>query len=229
MSQQSNAAVIVAAGSSSRMRGTDKLWIDLEGMPLLIRSIKAFHDLDIVQNIAIVMSPSLLSRAEQTVADYGLGKVSAICAGGATRQESVYLGLKAIGNADLVAIHDGARPLVSASTVMRGFELARERGCALCAVPVKNTIKQVTPDGSIAATPPRETLWEAQTPQVFRYDELMEAHKRARGLGLSCTDDAAVAEAAGHTVWVYEGTYQNIKVTTPEDLLIVRALLGGVL
>lgn len=219
-------AVIVAAGSSSRMRGTDKLWADLFGRPLLARAIQAFEDCSEIERIVVVTSEGYGSRVREMVSASGFTKVVAVCSGGATRQESVFEGLKSLGECGLVVVHDGARPLVTPGLVDSGLDLARKRGAALCAVPAKNTIK-VVDEGRVVSTPPRETLWEAQTPQVFRYGELLGAHARMAGTGLPYTDDAALMEAAGHAVWVYEGSYRNVKVTTPEDLSVVRALYGG--
>ncbi len=220
-------AVIVAAGSSSRMRGTDKLWADLCGAPLIARTIVAFQACPDVGRVVLVTLPECVSRMEALCARHGFSKVSDVRPGGVTRQESVRLGLEALGSCDVVAVHDGARPLVTPELVSRGIQMARERGSALCAVRAKSTIKRVREDGAVVGTPPREELWEAQTPQVFRYDELLEAHRRAAVEGVECTDDAAVMEAAGHVVWVYEGDYRNLKVTTPEDLSLARALYGG--
>ena len=220
-------AVIVAAGASTRMRGTDKLWADLDGAPLLARTILAFQECAAVGKVAVVSAAERVPDVRALCSALGLAKVEAVCTGGANRQESVLAGLRALTDCTMVAVHDGGRPLVTPALIERGLALARERGAALCAVPAKSTHKLVDPEGRVLSTPPREQLWEAQTPQVFRYAELLDAHTRAARAGATHTDDAALMEAAGHTVWVYEGSYRNIKVTTPEDLPLVRALYAA--
>lgn len=220
-------AVIVAAGSSSRMRGTDKLWAGLGGQPLLSRTVGMFQRCEEIGRIVIVTSQGYIGQVNEMCSVSSYTKVLGVCAGGATRQESVLAGLLALGECSLVAVHDGARPLVTVELISRGIGLAEEQGAALCAVPAKNTIKVVDREGRVVSTPPRDSLWEAQTPQVFRYPDLLAAHQTAAGTGASYTDDASLMEAAGHPVRVYEGSYRNIKVTTPEDLLIVQALADG--
>ncbi|MDP9381883.1 MAG: 2-C-methyl-D-erythritol 4-phosphate cytidylyltransferase [Chloroflexota bacterium] len=220
-------AVIVAAGSSTRMRGTHKLWADLCGEPLLARTLRAFQECAAVGRVVVVSSQEHAEAVRGLCATQGFSKVAQVCPGGANRQESVLAGLRVLGPCELVAVHDGARPLVTGVIILQGLDAARENGSALCAVRAKSTHKLVDERGAVLSTPPRESLWEAQTPQVFRYAELLAAHERAAETGTTYTDDAALMEAAGHTVRVYEGSYRNIKVTTPEDLTLVRALYQG--
>ncbi|MDQ3856586.1 MAG: 2-C-methyl-D-erythritol 4-phosphate cytidylyltransferase [Chloroflexota bacterium] len=223
MSQLSAGAVIVAAGTSTRMRGTDKLWADVAGEPLIARTLHTFQSCTDIGGIAVVTSRDGLAPVTRLIRRAGIDKVSAVCEGGSSRQESVLNGLVKLGECELVAVHDCARPLVTQTLIQHGLEVARARGAALCAVPAKNTIK-VVEAGRVIDTPRREQLWEAQTPQVFRYRELLRAHVAAAQAGRIFTDDASLMEAAGHAVWVYEGSYRNLKVTTPEDLLVVQAL-----
>ena len=227
ISHHSVCAVIVASGPSIRVRGPDKLWADLSGVPLLARTLGACEATPEIGRIVVVAGEANRSRVQRLVDEHGFGRVSGVYAGGATRQGSVLEGLRALGPCGVVAVHDGARPLVTPELIRRGIEQAREHGSALCAVPAKSTHKLVGPDGVVHSTPPRERLWEAQTPQVFRYRELLDAHTAAARDGREYTDDAALMEAEGYEVRVYEGAYSNIKVTTPEDLLVARALLAG--
>lgn len=217
-------AIVVAAGASTRMRGAHKLWADLGGAPLLARTLQVFERCPQVARVVVVASAGYAEDVRALCVDSGLGKVEAVCLGGADRQESVLLGLRALGPCALVAVHDAARPLVTPELIARGLEAARRWGSALCAVPAKSTFKLVDAEGRVVSTPPRESLREAQTPQVFRYAALLEAHERAAREDRVYTDDAALMEAAGHEIRVYEGAYSNLKVTTPEDLPLVRAL-----
>ncbi len=221
-------ALIVAAGSSSRMRGVDKLWADLGGMPLLARTVAAFAATPEVDRIVVVTNKDNCERVSRLQAESGLRIDSVVCQGGATRQASVLAGLRSLHYCGVVAVHDGARPLVTPDLISRGLEQARLTGSALCAVPAKSTHKVIGPEGVVLSTPPRESLWEAQTPQIFWYRELLDAHTVAAREGSVYTDDAAVMEVAGYRVRVYEGSYTNIKVTTPEDLLVARALLRDI-
>jgi 2-C-methyl-D-erythritol 4-phosphate cytidylyltransferase len=207
------------------MRGADKLWADLGGEPVLARTLRAFEATPGVARVAVATSEAAVARVEALCRSEGFAKVSAVCAGGASRQGSVLLGLRALGACDVVAVHDGARPLVTPEVIERGLALAGEGGSALCAVRAKSTHKLADPNLRVVSTPPRDSLWEAQTPQAFRYDELLAAHELAAGRREEYTDDAALMEAVGHVVQIYEGSYRNLKVTTPEDLLIARALL----
>ncbi|WP_040667627.1 IspD/TarI family cytidylyltransferase, partial [Nitrolancea hollandica] len=155
----------------------------------------------------------------------GAGHRIAVCRGGATRQESVAAGITRLpATVDLVLIHDAARPLVTPELIRQGIAMARQHGSAVAAIPVVDTIKQVDPEGRVLATPDRATLYAAQTPQVFRRDWLAAAYKRARDLPV--TDEASLLELAGLPVYIYPGSPENLKLTTPIDLLIAEALLS---
>ncbi len=220
-------ALIVAAGSSSRMRGVDKLWADLGGMPLLARTVASFAATPQVDRIVVLTNKDNCERVSRLQAESGLRIDSVVCQGGATRQASVLAGLRSLRYCGVVAVHDGARPLVTTDLIRRGVEAANTTGAAIAAVPVKDTIKRVGSDGLIVETPPRDALWMAQTPQVARRDALERAYAFADERGLAATDEAGLLEAAGFPVAVFAGSYDNLKVTTPEDLAMAAALLSA--
>ncbi|MDP9351262.1 MAG: 2-C-methyl-D-erythritol 4-phosphate cytidylyltransferase [Chloroflexota bacterium] len=205
------------------MRGDHKLWADLNGVCVLARTLQAFQRCPAISRLAVVASRTHLESVQSLCSSYGLSR-DVVCVGGSNRQESVLAGLRLLGACELVVVHDAARPLVTPHLIERGLEVAREFGYALCAVPAKSTFKLVDDSHRVVSTPPREHLWEAQTPQVFRYPELLAAHEQAAASDKLYTDDAALMEAAGYEVRVYEGSYSNIKITTPEDLPLVRVL-----
>ena len=220
-------AVIVGAGRGERMGDPDKVFLTLDGRPLLAHSVSAFNASRPIQFIALVLAEHQLERGRALVAEWRWRKVVAVCAGGERRQDSVRAGLAALPPCELVAVHDAARPLVTTDLIRRGVEAATATGAAIAAVPVKDTIKRVGRDGLIVETPPREALWMAQTPQVARRDALERAYAFADERGLTATDEAGLLEAAGVPVAVFAGSYDNLKVTTPEDLAMVAALLAG--
>lgn len=214
-------AIIVAAGSSSRMQGTDKLFVRLAGRPLLAHVLARFQESADVDRIALVVSATNLQRGRQLVAEYGIDKLSAVCEGGRRRQDSVRLGLEALGECDWVLVHDGARLLVR-PCISEGLEAARETGAAVPAVPIADTVKEAGPDGTVGRTLDRSRIQAVQTPQAFRHDLLLRAHEE---VSADVTDDAAMLEALGLPVRLYPGSALNIKVTTPEDLRTAEALL----
>lgn len=216
-------AIVVAAGRSERMGGGEKVFSQLMGRPLLAWTLGAFKRCDDIAETIVVAAPDAVQRMQDFVREWRFTKVTAVVAGGATRQESVRAGLDFASEAVIVAVHDGARPLVTPELISEGVALARRTGAALCAIPARDTVKEVAGEPPIVAgTPARERMWLAQTPQVFDRQLLLEAHSRAAA---SVTDDAALVEAIGHPVHVYEGAASNFKVTTPEDLIIAEALL----
>ncbi len=216
-------AVVVAAGASSRMQGINKTFAPLLGQPLIARTLSCFDSSPLVDEIVLVLSQADLTHGQAVVGAGNFAKVSGIYAGGQRRQDSVRNGLDSLQACDWVIVHDGARPLVSHDLLERGWHAAREIGAAVAGVPVKDTIKEVTGDGNlVAGTPRRETLWAAQTPQIFRCSLLLDAHQRCNQ---DVTDDAAMVEALGHPVQMFLGDYRNLKVTTPDDLVVMEALL----
>lgn len=216
-------AVIVAAGSASRMGGIDKVMAPLGGIPMVARTVAAFQGCDAIGEIVIVTRPDLIRPISALCA--GMDKVRAVVAGGSSRQESVGLGLNALSkNVELAAIHDGARPLITEAVIDRTVRAANSYGAAAPAVPVKDTIKVVV-GGLVEKTPERATLQGVQTPQVFDFDLLRGALKKAREENAAVTDDCSAVERLGMKVKIVEGDERNLKVTTPMDLKIAEMLL----
>ncbi len=219
--KQKVGAVIVAAGSSQRMGGVDKVFALLGEKPVLGRVVAVFQECDSIDQIVVVLNEQNLEKGKQLVAEQGWSKVTDVCPGGRRRQDSVVAGLSRLSHCDWVVIHDGARPLLTEDLIREGLAAARETGAAVAAVPVTDTIKVAEGDGIVRQTPPRQNLWAVQTPQVFRIDIITEAYQKATG---EVTDDASLVEQLGYSVKLYLGSYQNIKVTTPDDLALAEVL-----
>jgi 2-C-methyl-D-erythritol 4-phosphate cytidylyltransferase len=217
------AAIIVAAGESRRMGGLDKVFAPLGGEPVLARVIDTFQRCALIAQIVVVVNATSLEPGRQLVAGGGWDKVTDVCLGGRRRQDSVAAGLERLQDCDWVVIHDGARPLVTTDLIEKGLEAAKETGAAAAAVPVTDTIKLVSDHEVVMGTPPRQNLRAVQTPQVFRFDIINKAYQQARG---DATDDASLAEQAGYKVKLYPGSYDNIKITTPDDLALAEILWG---
>ena len=216
-------AVIVAAGSASRMCGIDKVMAPLNGEPMIARTVRTFQNCDAISEIVVVTRQDLILPITSLCS--GMDKVQAVVAGGSSRQESVHLGLNALsGKCKLVAIHDGARPLISWQVIDRVVRAANTYGAAAPAIPVKDTIK-VVQGGVVKETPDRASLQAVQTPQVFDFDILRGALKKAKQDGAQVTDDCSAVERIGLTVKIVEGEERNLKVTTPLDLKIAQLLL----
>ena len=215
-------AIIVAAGASRRMGGVDKILAPLLGEPLIAYSLRVFAESPLVGSIVLVMSQDNVEHGRLLVKRNGWHKVREVCAGGDRRQESVRIGLEKLPDSQWTIVHDGARPLVDLEMLDKGLSAAKETGAAVAAVPVKDTIKSARPDLSVAETISREGLWVAQTPQVFRTELLVRAHRRVLE---DVTDDATMVERLGGVVRLFMGSYANIKVTTPEDLEVAEAIL----
>nr|MBQ8243706.1 2-C-methyl-D-erythritol 4-phosphate cytidylyltransferase [Oscillospiraceae bacterium] len=216
-------AVIVAAGSASRMGGIDKVMAELNGEPMIARTVRTFQECDAISEIVIVTREDLIIPISNLCKT--MGKVKAVVVGGKSRQESVHLGLNALGDkVKLAAVHDGARPLITWQVIDRTVRAANTYGAAAPAIPVKDTIKVV--EGRVVKnTPDRATLFAVQTPQVFDYDLLRGALKKAEQDGAQVTDDCSAVELMGFSVKIVEGDERNIKVTTPMDLKIAEMLL----
>lgn len=216
-------AVIVAAGSASRMGGIDKVMAQLGGEPMIARTVRAFQQCSAIAEIVIVTREDLIRPISALCRD--LDKVKAVVAGGASRQESVHLGLNALSKEmKLAAIHDGARPLITEAVIDRAVRAAHSYGAAAPAVPVKDTIK-VVKGGLVLATPDRATLQAVQTPQVFDFDVLRGALQKAEDDKAAVTDDCSAVERMGMSIKIVEGDERNLKVTTPMDLKIAEMLL----
>lgn len=216
-------AVIVAAGSASRMGGIDKVMAPLGGEPMILRTVWAFEDCEAVKEIVIVTRKDLIGPIAEICS--GFTKIRSVVQGGSSRQESVKLGLLAFSKeVRLAAVHDGARPLVSGELIDKVIRAAHSYGAAAPAIPVKDTIK-IFEGGFIAATPDRSTLRAVQTPQVMDRDLLLGALEKAEQEGIALTDDCSAVEHIGMRVRLVEGEERNLKVTTPLDLKIAELLL----
>jgi 2-C-methyl-D-erythritol 4-phosphate cytidylyltransferase len=222
--------LIPAAGMGRRMGATvNKQYLPLNGRPILGHTIALFDKHPLIDKIYVITpaDESELCRRE-VLAPGNFRKVQDLVPGGAERQDSVRNGLQACAAApdDIVLIHDGVRPLLQPGLIDKLVAEVQERGACLVGVPVKDTIKQVV-DGRIEGTPDRNGLWQAQTPQAFRYGQILEAYQRAQLDGFRGTDDASLVERLGQPVTIIAGSYRNIKLTTPEDLLLARAFLDS--
>ena len=215
-------AIVVAAGSSTRMGRLDKVFAPLAGRPLLAHCVDALERCAPVDRIALVLSRGSLERGRELARGLGWSKVEC-AAGGERRQDSVRAGLAALPGAEWVIVHDGARPCVGPGDFETGLREAARTGAAIAAVPAKDTVKVVGADMTVEATPDRGTLWLVQTPQVFSARLLRQAHESVDG---EVTDDAAMVERIGGSVRVFRGSYANIKVTTSEDLDIAERMLA---
>lgn len=216
-------AVIVAAGTASRMGGIDKVMAPLDGEPMIARTVRAFQESDVISEIVIVTREDLVLPISNLCG--GMDKVKAVVTGGKSRQESVELGMNALSKeVKLAAIQDGARPLITWQVIDRVVRAANTFGGAVPGVPVKDTIK-VENGGLVKETPDRKTLRAIQTPQVFDFDLLRGALKKAKEDGAEVTDDCSAVERLGMKVKIVEGDERNIKVTTPMDLKIAELLL----
>lgn len=221
------AAVIVAAGRGRRLGAKlNKVFLPLAGRPLLWWTLRAFEACQEVREVVLVVGAGEERKARELVRAANFGKVGAVCAGGASRGESVRAGLACLpDHAELVAVHDGARPLVTPALIGACVEAAARHGAALPALPVTDTLKHAAPDGTLAATVERAGLYTVQTPQVFRRALLTQAYERARADGVEGTDDASLVERIGHPVHPVPGDPDNLKVTVADDLPRAAALL----
>ena len=217
-------AVVVAAGSSTRM-GMDKLMLPLDETPVIVYTLRAVQAAPSVGEIILVTREDLIVPMSQLCQDYAISKVTKVVRGGASRTQSVRLGtLEVSGDAQVIAIHDGARPFVSAEVIERVVAQAMETGAAAPALPVKDTIK-VAHDDVVESTPDRACLFAVQTPQVFESSLIKAALQKALDDGLELTDDCAAVERLGMKVALTRGDERNIKLTTPEDLAVAQAIL----
>ena len=216
-------AVIVAAGSASRMGGIDKVMAPLKGEPMILHTVRAFQSCDAIAEIVIVTREDLILPI--TKLTNAFNKVTAVVSGGASRQESVALGMNALSDkCELAAIQDGARPLVTWQLIDRVVRAAHSHHAAIPVIPVKDTIK-VCNSALVVSTPDRSTLRAVQTPQVFDYDLLRGALKQAEIDGAEVTDDCSAVERLGMSVRTVEGDERNLKVTTPIDLKFAEMLM----
>jgi 2-C-methyl-D-erythritol 4-phosphate cytidylyltransferase len=224
MTNQKTGAIIVAAGRGERMGGVDKVFAPLAGKPVLTWVVDAFQQCNLISQIVIVLGESNLEPGKKLVVRNSWSKVTDVCPGGERRQDSVAIGLDKLKDCHRVVIHDGARPLVTEELIKKGLEAAEESGAAVAAVPVTDTIKVAGDDYFVQGTPPRRNLWLVQTPQVFRFDIIARAYRQVED---EVTDDATLVERLGYKVKLYMGSYDNIKITTKNDLALAEILLKG--
>ena len=221
-------AIIVAAGCSSRMNGVNKQTALLCGIPVLARTLLAFENSGAVSNIILVTRSNDMLDAQILAERYGISKLTDIICGGDTREESVARGIAVLKkNDEFVLIHDGARPLVTAEIISGVANALKSCSAVTCAVPLKDTVKRVDKNGIVTETPDRSSLFAVQTPQGVRVEEFKTAIEKASRDLTNFTDDMSVMEAAGYTVHITNGSYKNIKITTPEDIMLAEYLLNG--
>lgn len=221
-------AIIVASGVGSRMK-TDipKQFLEVFGKPIIAYTINAISNCTNVDEIVVVTLPDYIVFCNDVVNEFNFKKVSKIICGGSTRQESVRNGLLELSDdTDVVVIHDGARPLVEPDIIKDSVHSALKFGCAAVGVKMKDTVKVVDSDGYILSTADREKLWQVQTPQTFKKDIILSLYKNLESSDIQFTDDCMLAEAAGYKVKIIPGSYENIKITTPQDIFIMKGLLG---
>lgn len=219
-------AVIVAAGSSKRMNGENKQFIPLCEIPILARTLSAFEESLHVREVVIVTKKLSFLKVASIVKEFGFSKVTNMVVGGETRQESAEFGFKAISkDAEFVAVHDGARPLITSECIDKVIEDAYEKGASAAAVPVKDTLKIADENGFVVSTPDRKSLFAVQTPQVFKVDLYAKALENAKEKNRNFTDDCQLVEAIKTPVHLVEGSYTNIKITTKEDITQAEAIL----
>ncbi len=218
-------AVVLAAGSSIRM-GSDKILARLGELPVLARSLRPFQESEWIREIVVVTAAEKLMEVTELCREYNIGKVSKVVTGGKTRAESALTGVSEVcSQADLIAIHDGARPLVTEDLIRRTVEAAAARYAAVPAIRSTDTLKTAGEDGAIIGSVDRATTWRIQTPQVFKADLIKGALTKAMNQGLPLTDDSSAMDVLGVTTYIVEGDEENIKLTKPLDLLLAEAIL----
>lgn len=227
-----NTAIVLAAGQGKRMNSrVQKQFLELGGKPVLYYSLNCFQQSPLITDIILVTgAESVAFCKEEIVEKYGLTKVTKVIPGGKERYDSVYEGLLACENSDFVLIHDGARPFITQEILERGMNGARETGACVIGMPSKDTVKVADEKGFVQETPERSSVWTIQTPQIFEYNLIREAHEKIRCRDMSAiTDDAMVVErASGAKISLAEGSYKNLKITTPEDLDIAEIFLKNI-
>lgn len=218
-------AVILAAGSSTRM-GVPKQFLPLHGQPLLAHTLLAFQACDAIQEIVVVARLEDIEKIKELAQAKNITKLTKVVEGGSSRRESARCGAQACNSeSKYFAVHDGARPLITPQIIEEVVSVAKEYGAAAAAVPTKDTIKQVDANGFVVGTPPREMLWNVQTPQIFRRDLYLQALDNCEKTNTEVTDDCQMVELLGHTIKLVKSSYTNIKVTTPEDINIAEGWL----
>lgn len=229
MEECRNTAIVLAAGQGKRMHSKiQKQFMELDGMPVLCYSLRCFQESPLIRDIILVTGEEYVSWCkEEIVEKYGFSKVSSVVCGGKERYDSVYEGLRACKNTEYVLIHDGARPFIDQEIIERGLAAAAQTGASVVGMPSKDTVKIADAEGNVSETPDRSSVWIVQTPQIFQYPLIYGAYTSIREKDMKgITDDAMVAEhETGVKIRFSEGSYRNIKITTPEDLVIAEAFL----
>lgn len=219
-------AILMAAGSGKRMGGdVKKQFIKLKGREIIKITAEVFENCTAVDEIIAVTGKDEVEFVKELLVEFK--KLKAVVAGGSERQYSVYNGLKAAGSCDIVLIHDGVRPFVKPKDIEKCIEKANECDACVLGVPVKDTIKLCDSEGIIKSTPDRSLLWSAQTPQCFKYSLILDAYKKAEKENYLGTDDSSLAERMGIKVKMVMGSYDNIKITTPEDIVAGESILNN--
>lgn len=204
------------------MDGVDKVFAPIRGVPLIAHTVELFERSPLVHELVLVLARDKVDKGLALSRERGWKKLATVCSGGQRRQDSVRCGLERLSPCDWVVVHDGARPCLDSEVLQRGLEAVQETGAAVAAVPATDTVKVVSSKRLVQSTPDRKSLWMVQTPQLFDYRLLLEAHRTCYK---DVTDDAAMVEALGHPVKVFMGLHHNIKVTTAQDLAMVEVLL----
>lgn len=222
-----NCVVIVAGGKGTRMgEEISKQFLKINEKPILYYTIKAFEDCKEIDEIIVVIGANDINYFKNNIKDiYEFNKLNKVVCGGKERQNSVYNGLKACENCEIVLIHDGARPFVNENIIKKGIEFAKQYGASACGVIPKDTIKVKDEKGLSINTLKRSELFAVQTPQCFEYELIMKAHEYIQDKDIQVTDDTMAVELLGKSVYLYEGDYTNIKITTPEDLILANYLV----
>ena len=229
MGECRNTAIVLAAGQGKRMHSKiQKQFLEIGGKPVLYYSLHCFQESPLIRDIILVTGEEMISYCEQEIVKkYGFSKVRKVTAGGKERYDSVYAGLLCCQDTDYVYIHDGARPFITEEMVQRGYEAVKRNNACVMGMPSKDTVKLADSSGYVKETPDRKIVWNIQTPQIFSYDLIRGAYESIRKKDMTgVTDDAMVVEQeTGTKILLVEGSYQNIKITTPEDLAIAEAFL----
>ena len=223
-----NSVIIAASGTGKRMKSAvAKQYLELKGRTVLSYTVEVFEKSESINEIVIVCGENDIAFVKKEIVEkYDLGKVKAVVAGGKERQDSVYNGLKAVSpDCDIVLIHDGVRPFVENKHIKPLINAAYEYGGCVLGVRVKDTVKVCDENGIVTDTPSRDALWAAQTPQCFKYDVIMKAYEKAFEDNYYGTDDSMLAERTGVKIKMVEGSYNNIKLTTPEDIDLGEKIL----
>jgi len=219
-------AIIAAAGQGRRMGGQGKQFKDLEGKPIVGWVLTVFEQSSLIDKIIFVVNEGDFKKAKETVEALKIKKIKKIIEGGKERQDSVLLGLKEVkSDTDIVIVHDGARPFVTKEIISRAVNDAKEHGATVVAVPAIDTVKASKKGNFVGETVDRSNLWLIQTPQAFKYKIIKEAYERAAKINYKATDDSKLVERMGIPVKITKGSYENIKITTPDDLMVARGIL----